>query len=107
MPVYILKRDMPYTELLGWAEFLKRRPPGYKEDMRTFMLLSSQGFKGSPEDIFPTIRAVKQHAESKQVDNRAIPKGVILENMLRASKGDGSNIDWLLEAKNEDKSESS
>jgi len=107
MPVYVLREKMPYTELLNWIEFFRRRPPGYQEDMRTYMLLSAQGFKGKPEDIFPTIHAVKAHSENKYTEDQAIPKGIMLAKMLTASDGDGASLNWLTGDKHEIKLESS
>lgn len=86
---------MPYTELLQWMSFFKNRPSGYRDDMRTYMLLKAQGIKANAEDLFPSIRAVKIYDEARQHATRAVPKGLFLEKMLSSVNGDGSSLLWL------------
>jgi len=80
---------MPYVELLKWVSFFNRRPIGWREDQRTYMLLSAQGLKEEPEKLFPTLRALK---EGIPVERKALPKGKFLDMMLTARDGDGT--DW-------------
>jgi len=85
---------MDYTEFVKWCSFFQRRPIGWREDQRTYMLLSAQGLKEEPEKLFPTLKALKDHIPT---DVKSLPKGKFLERMLTAKKGDNSgwNPPWL------------
>jgi len=83
---------MPYEEFLKWNSYFRDRPVGFREDNRTYMLLRAQGIKANPEDLFPTIRAIKMAEEISKTPNQAIPKGKFLERMLAARNGDGSTL---------------
>jgi hypothetical protein len=87
MPVYQLKSEMPYGELLQWIHFFKKRPIGYREDQRTFLLLQAQGYKGKPSDLFDSFRSIKEHTP---VETSALPKGKFLDMMFASKDGDGS-----------------
>lgn len=54
-----LREELPYTEFLGWQEYLERRPPGWREDQRTAMLLQSFGAKARPEELFDSLARLK------------------------------------------------
>jgi len=88
MPVYKLEEEMPYTELLKWINFFSERPIGWREDQRTYMLLRAQGVKEKPENLFPTLKSMKQFAEQAQQNDKAVPKGKFLEMMRQAKNGD-------------------
>lgn len=90
MPVYVLMNEMPYDEFLKWIEFFNRRPVGWRDDQRTFLQLRAQGVKESAESIFPTLKLMAQSSERKQVPDKAVPKGKMLELMLAAKNGDDS-----------------
>jgi len=79
--------EMPQTELLKWGQYFSKRPIGWREDQRTYMLLSAQGYKGKPEDLFPTLKQLK---EGIPAEEKALPKGKFLDMMLKAKGGDGS-----------------
>jgi hypothetical protein len=89
MPVYKVMEEMPHEELLNWAMYFRKRPIGYREDQRTFMLLQAQGYKGTAESLFPTLKLLK---EGIPTEEQALPKGVFLAKMKAAVGGDGS--DW-------------
>jgi hypothetical protein len=90
MPVYILERDMPYTELLKWIEYFRKRPIGWREDHRTSMLLKAQGVKGKPQDLFQSLAVIEAEAEKAKKNDQALPKGKFLNMMLKAKGGDSS-----------------
>lgn len=92
MPVYKIQNEMPYDELVKWVEFFKRRPVGWRDDQRTYLLLRSQGLKQNAEAIFPSLKLMAQQAEKKQIPDKAVPKGKFLDMMLKAKNGDGSHI---------------
>lgn len=100
IPVYKIEQEMPYTELLKWITYFRRRPVGYREDNRTYMLLRAQGIKESAENLFPTIRAVRNYEDSKIEAGKVMPQGKFLEKMLRAKNGDGSGWDLLTGGQN-------
>jgi len=81
--------EMPYDELLQWITYFRRRPIGYREDQRTFLLLQAQGFKGNPEDVFASLKQMKDNTPA---EIKALPKGLFLDMMLKSK--DGDNSDW-------------
>jgi hypothetical protein len=94
IPVYQLLTEMPYDELLKWTSFFRKRPVGWQEDQRTYLLLRAAGVKGSAENIFHSLKVIKQEQENKQVPDQAVPKGKFLEMMLKAKNGDNSG--WTI-----------
>ena len=92
---------MPYDELLKWGDYFRKRPIGYREDQRAYMLLRAQGVKESAENLFPTLYLLKQQEIDNQKPDRAIPKGKFLEKLLKAKSGDGSSISNLLGGTND------
>jgi hypothetical protein len=62
--------DMPYEEFLGWFKYFNSRPVGWREDNRTAMLLSAQGVKKKPQEIFPSLKAIasQRTASSSHID---------------------------------------
>jgi len=81
---------MPYTELLNWFEFFERRPIGWREDYRTYLTLKAAGAKVSPEQTFNSLKIISEKRQEKLQNDRAVPRGRILELMLKAKGGDGS-----------------
>jgi len=81
---------MPYDELLKWIEFFNRRPIGWREDQRTYLYLRTQGVKEKAESLFPTLSLMARNKEKSQVPDKAVPKGKVLDMMLRARNGDDS-----------------
>ena len=88
MPVYKIMEEMPQSELIGWGDYFRRRPYGWREDQRTAVLLQAQGYKGRPEDVFSSLKQLK---ESIPAEIKSLPKGKFLEMMLEAKGGDTSN----------------
>lgn len=80
---------MDYVEFVKWCSFFQKRPIGWREDQRTYMLLSAQGLKEEPENLFPTLRALKENIPT---EIKALPKGKFLDMMLTAKNGD--NSEW-------------
>jgi hypothetical protein len=63
-----IENEMSHQELIGWFEYFRRRPPGWQEDQRTAMLVNVFGAKKSPEELFPSLRAMQEaEAESKKM----------------------------------------
>jgi len=94
MPVYKLEEEMPYAELLKWIEFFTKRPVGWQEDQRTYLLLRAQGVKEPGENIFPSLKAIKKQSVASQENDKAPPKGKFLDMMIKAKTGDNWKINW-------------
>lgn len=94
MPVYKIMEEMPQSELSKWGQYFKQRPYGWREDQRTAVLLQAQGYKGKPEDVFNTLKQLKQNIPAEV---KALPKGKFLEMMMGAKDGDDSgwNPPWM------------
>jgi len=93
MPVYQMMDEMPYTEFRKWITFFKERPVGWREDYRAYMIMSTFGYKGKPEQAFASIAALKKAEKDKIVNDRAVPKGKFLNMMLNAVGGDGQKFE--------------
>ena len=57
---------MPNEELIGWFEYMQRRPFGWQSDNRAAVIaLSFGGGKNTkPQDLFPSIKAVNEDIRS-------------------------------------------
>jgi len=89
MPVYQLLAEMPQIELTKWGQYFQRRPYGWRDDQRASVLLQAQGYKGKPEDVFHTLKQIKDNIPAATI---SLPKGKFLDMMLKAKGGDGE--DW-------------
>lgn len=86
-------RDMPYTDLQGWIEYFKRRPPGWREDDRIVKLLQIQGFKGRGEEVFNSLAQMrKQHEEMLNSGKGGVVSAGLLQSAFfqRLAKAKGS-----------------
>jgi hypothetical protein len=102
LPLYRLLDEMPYDEFTGWIEYYKRRPAGWQEDYRTFLLLKAQGLKQKPEELFPSLAPIfKKRDEDKKLGkiSGANFKASALFKKLLGAKG---NINPLLGDSNAD-----
>lgn len=86
---------MPYEELIGWFEYFKRRPIGWQDDQRTYMLLQAQGVKERAEKLFPSILAIKQ-AESEIDEQKRLAQTLKSSGLLAKlqSVANNNKIDW-------------
>lgn len=82
--------EMPYEELKNWVNFFSKQPPGWKEDYRTYLIVAAFGYKGKPEDLFPTLAQMKRHKAEFEEATRVLPSGRFLDMMRKAKNGDGS-----------------
>ena len=67
-------KSWPHEEVLAWFEYLERRPLGWREDLRTHYLLSAQGVKAKPHEVFSSLHAIerdKEEVENESVQNDA------------------------------------
>lgn len=94
MPVYLLRQEMPFDEVLGWNYYFSQRPVGWRDDNRTMSLLQAQGVKAKPEEIFASLAMIRKSQESENIteDGRITAKGLagsgIFMKMMGASHGD-------------------
>ena len=68
MPVYKLKEEMPYEELLQWEEYFDKRPAGWQDDLRAYKIMQAFGVKEKPEALFLSLSKIKETPKD-------IPKG--------------------------------
>ena len=90
MPIYKLADEMPYEELMGWLNYLERRPIDWRDDDRTAKLLSAQGVKEKPQNMFPSLQAVYSRPPVKEgtLDVNSLKKSMLFSKMLSAKGGD-------------------
>lgn len=75
---------MPYEELQDWLLYLEKRPLGWREDLRTFMLLRAQGLKDKPENVFASLRPI--FAENN--GEKSFSGSALFQKLLHARGGD-------------------
>jgi hypothetical protein len=87
---------MPYTEFLKWITFFEQQPYGWRDDYRAGVIAQSMGLKEPLENVFTSIRLLKAAEENSKKPDQALPKGIMLEKMLKAKSGDSlSVLGWL------------
>lgn len=74
---------------MKWGDYFRKRPVGWREDQRTFLLLQAQGYKGKPEDVFASLKQLKENIPA---ETKSLPKGKFLDMMMASAKREGS--DW-------------
>jgi hypothetical protein len=57
---------MPYSEFKGWLEYFDKRPVGWQEDNRFYMILRVLGVKQKASELFPSLAAVQASSKSKK-----------------------------------------
>ena len=95
MPVYKLMHEMPYEELVGWFVYFKARPLGWQDDQRTYMLLAAQGTKKKPEELFPSLAAIKAATKSEITPVDSLKSSGFLDMLKAAARK--NNVDWNLD----------
>jgi hypothetical protein len=82
-----------YEEYLGWLNFFERQPPGWREDLRTYYIMSSMsGSKTKPEDIFPSIAQLRQSEIEAEKAARSFKKSPFFTQMKKVYKEVGKEI---------------
>lgn len=83
--------ELTYEELLGWFEYFRRRPLGWREDFRAYVIMSAfAGSKVKPEEIFESIRMLKkEEAEDIHTQGRDWEK-ILFENLKSSGKFKGT-----------------
>jgi hypothetical protein len=91
MPIYKLAEEMPYEELLGWFDYLERRPFEWRADDRAAKLLQAQGVKEKPQNLFSSLIAIyKPRREEKPADtvDLSFKNSLMFQKMMTARGGD-------------------
>ena len=89
---------MPMDEWMRWFEYLRLRPVGWREDHRTYMIMSALGVKEKPDKIFSSLAQMKK-AEEKWNDaqqNMGSLRNSQLLSLLSSATG-GDKLDFLYE----------
>ena len=89
MPVYVLMEEMPYVEMMGWFDYLERRPVGWREDLRTAYLLQAQGVKKQPGDVFPSLKQLGSTG-NRLVDS--LKQSAFYQKLMTARGGEKVNF---------------
>lgn len=65
--------ELDYEELLGWMEYFRRRPVGWRADNRAAIIAMSSmgGGKLKPEDLFDSLRVLKTESSARKEDTQA------------------------------------
>jgi hypothetical protein len=91
-PVYKIMEEMPYEEVLGWHDYFKRKPIGFAEDQRTYMLLAAQGVKQKAENLFPSLAQLQQNQQELKEEGRIeannLRRSFVFTKLLGAKGGD-------------------
>jgi hypothetical protein len=79
--------DMPYDTFKGWLLYFESRPVGWREDLRTFYIVSAFGGKMKPGDLFPSLAQMEAASRPKNpVAN--LKNSYLFSKMLTAKGGD-------------------
>jgi hypothetical protein len=76
---------MEYFELRGWINYFERRPVGWREDLRTSLIMEASGAKINRNKIFPSLAAL-HGADAK--DSTNLKNSEMFKRLLGAKGGD-------------------
>jgi hypothetical protein len=79
---------MTYEEFLGWQNYFERRPVGWREDDRTYKLLSAQGVKAKAQTIFPSLEPIYNPPAKSDFDPKAFKRSFMYQKLLSAKGGE-------------------
>jgi hypothetical protein len=89
MPVYKLLEEMPYDEFVGWLEYFKVRPFGWRDDYRASQVLAGSGATFDPLEVFPALGALNKKETTLASSLKASP---FFQHMLNAKNGDDASF---------------
>jgi hypothetical protein len=96
IPVYKILDEMPYEELLGWYAYFDLRPIEWRDDDRSFKFLQTQGFKGKPWEVFPSLEKIynqKIELEEDQLNIRSLKSSFFMQKILESQNGEKLNFE--------------
>jgi len=85
---------MSFQEYVLWLQFFEKRPLGWREDLRAFRIMCSNGNMKNPKpgDYFGTL---KQMSEAEAAEAKSVPRrGSFAHSALMNAKG-GVKLDFL------------
>jgi len=88
MPVYKLKDEMPYDELLGWYDYFERRPYGWRDDDRASKIIQAQGVKEKPWKLFPSLDRIYNPGKGSGNPADTLVQSAFFQKMMNAVGGD-------------------
>lgn len=83
--------EMSHEEYSGWMAYFERRPPGWREDDRTYKLMSAWGAKAKPNAVFPSLEPIynpKVELNAKGQNMASLRNSQIFRKLLTAKGGD-------------------
>lgn len=92
IPLYRLLDEMTFEEFLGWSEYFKLRPIGWREDYRASLIIKAFGSKINANKLFPSLEVISK-SDSKKNLAESLVQSPFFQKML-ASK-DGDHPDFL------------
>jgi len=90
LPLYKLKAEMPYDELLGWVKYFEERPVGWRDDDRTYRDLQFNGYKGKPWEVFNSLKPIYNPVNPTETsfNTKSIKDSVLGLLIANAKNGD-------------------
>lgn len=91
MPIYKLKHEMTYEELLGWINYFERRPVGWRDDDRAHKIMQTNGCEVKATEIFSSLTPIYKPANKLpdgMIDPNNLKGSVLFQKMLGAVGGD-------------------
>lgn len=81
-----LMEEITHEEFSGWINFFERQPVGWREDLRTYYVMSSMaGSKKKPEEIFPSLQQIKDAEADTPYDEAQLKEQRKMNQSLKAS----------------------
>ena len=88
LPFNVMLDSMPYEELLGWINYLERRPIGWREDLRSYNFMCTQGYDKKPGDLYPSLGKIYEEPKEKEEGSLGPSfKGSLMFNKILSAKG--------------------
>jgi len=78
---------MPHEELLGWFSYFAQRPVGWRDDLRTYRFLQTQGTKEKPEKIFASLVPIFAPKEGREEGYESMLKSPFVGKMMQSKGG--------------------
>lgn len=90
--------NLDYEEFLGWIDYFKRRPIGWREDNRTSLVMMASGAKIKPLDVFPSLKALSSNNTDESLSdeerkNKSLKGSAFLLKLLSAKGGEKISVE--------------
>jgi hypothetical protein len=82
---------MDYEEFLKWMDYFDRRPVGWRDDLRTHMLMQAWGTKEPAHKVFASLKRMHEleHVVNAEgTDMQSLKGSYLYQKMLTAVGGD-------------------